>query len=233
MRAVERMRVNRMRGGVLASMVAVALCAGALSVTVSGGALAADGQSGNQSGNQFGNQSGKGPSNTWDWGGEKEVAGSGKTEVSIDKQLKPGQIIVSFQDRRLYLVTGVGQALSYPIAIPRQQDDWQGAMIVSDKKVNPSWTPTPHMIKENPKLPSWVPGGHPYNPLGVRALYLGSSAYRIHGTDAPWTIGEPVSKGCIRMYNKDVIDLYDRVPVGTKVTVNWQSYASKVAQAKN
>jgi lipoprotein-anchoring transpeptidase ErfK/SrfK len=174
-----------------------------------------------------------GQSNTWDWGGEKQVAGSGKVAVSIDKQLKPGQIIVSFQDRRLYYVTRAGEALSYPIAIPRQQDDWQGTMIVSDKKVNPSWTPTPSMIKENPRLPAWVPGGHPYNPLGVRALYLGSSAYRIHGTDAPWTIGEPVSKGCIRMYNKDVVDLYDRVPVGTKVIVNWTSYASKIAQAPN
>ena len=178
-------------------------------------------------------QESTGASNTWDWGGEKEVAGSGKTVVPIDKQLKPGEIIVSFQDRRLYFITRAGEALSYPIAIPRQQDDWQGAMIVSEKKVNPSWTPTPSMIKENPRLPAWVPGGHPYNPLGVRALYLGSTAYRIHGTDAPWTIGEPVSKGCIRMYNKDVIDLYDRVPVGTKVTVSWVSYGSKVAQVRN
>jgi lipoprotein-anchoring transpeptidase ErfK/SrfK len=173
------------------------------------------------------------PSHTWDWGGEKEVASSGKSVVAIDKQLATGSIIVSFQDRRLYLVTKSGEAMSYPIAIPRQQDDWQGALVVTEKKVNPSWTPTPAMIKENPKLPSWVPGGHPYNPLGVRALYLGSTAYRIHGTDAPWTIGEPVSKGCIRMYNNDVVDLYDRVPVGTKVTVTWTSYSSKVAQAKN
>ena len=206
----------------------VAVASGMLGVAVSDGALAAGEQSNTQSGTQSTNQS-----NTWDWGGEKEVAGSGKAVVAIDKQLKPGSIIVSFQDRRLYFVTKVGEALSYPIAIPRQQDDWQGTMIVSEKKVNPSWTPTPSMIKENPKLPAWVPGGHPYNPLGVRALYLGSSAYRIHGTDAPWTIGEPVSKGCIRLYNKDVIDLYDRVPVGTKVTVGWTSYASKVARAQN
>ena len=74
------------------------------------------------------------------------------------------------------------------------------------------------MIAENPRLPRWVPGGHPMNPLGVRALYLGSSAYRIHGTDAPWTIGTAVSKGCIRMYNQDVLDLYPRVSVGAKVT---------------
>ena len=75
------------------------------------------------------------------------------------------------------------------------------------------------MIAENPRLPRWVPGGHPMNPLGVRALYLGSSTYRIHGTDAPWTIGTAVSKGCIRMYNQDVLDLYPRAHVGAKVTV--------------
>ena len=80
------------------------------------------------------------------------------------------------------------------------------------------------MLRENPKLPSWVPGGHPMNPLGVRALYLGSSTYRIHGTDAPWTIGTAASKGCIRMFNRDVLDLYPRVPVGTKVTVTWQRF---------
>ena len=80
------------------------------------------------------------------------------------------------------------------------------------------------MLAENPRLPRWVPGGHPMNPMGVRALYLGASAYRIHGTDAPWTIGTAASKGCIRMYSEDVVDLYPRVPVGTKVTVTWKKY---------
>lgn len=163
----------------------------------------------------------------WDWGGqesERKVNGSGAKEVPIDKSAKPGEVIVSFSDRMLYFVLKPGVAMSYPIAIPREQDDWRGVMQVSQKKVNPPWTPTPTMIKENPKLPSWVPGGHPMNPMGVRALYLGSSAYRIHGTDAPWTIGQPVSKGCIRLYNKDVIDLYDRVKLGTRVTVTWDSY---------
>ena len=119
---------------------------------------------------------------------------------------------MSFGDRRLYLVTKPGQAISYPIAVPREQSRWQGVLPVTDKRENPAWTPTPDMIKENPRLPSWVPGGHPMNPLGVRALYLGSSTYRIHGTDAPWTIGQAVSKGCIRMFNEDVLDLYPRVP---------------------
>jgi lipoprotein-anchoring transpeptidase ErfK/SrfK len=81
------------------------------------------------------------------------------------------------------------------------------------------------MRRENPKLPAHVPGGHPLNPLGVRALYLGSSLYRIHGTDAPWTIGSAVSKGCIRMYNEDVVDLYRRTRVGTKVTVTWKRFS--------
>lgn len=169
-------------------------------------------------------------SSNWDWGGQKKVASSGKTIVNVDKHLKTHEIYVSFSDRRVYYVTKPGEAVAYPIAIPRKQDDWQGVMRVSDKRVNPSWTPTPTMLRENPRLPSYVPGGHRYNPLGVRALYLGTTAYRIHGTDAPWTIGEPVSKGCIRLYNKDIIDLYDRVKVGTKVTVTWDSFAGPVAR---
>ena len=163
---------------------------------------------------------------SWDWGGGSTVGGGGATTVRFPTQYGRGQLIVSFGDRRLYHVTAPGQAISYPIAIPRAQSRWQGTMTVSDKRVNPSWTPTPTMIRENPRLPTWVPGGHPLNPLGVRALYLGSSAYRIHGTDAPWTIGQPVSKGCIRMYNKDVIELYNRVPVGTRVTITYQRFTA-------
>ena len=161
----------------------------------------------------------------WDWGGDNNIiAGTGRQVVKFSTNYQPGQLIVSFGDRLLYHVTRPGEAVSYPIAIPREQSRWQGVMTVTQKRINPSWTPTPEMRAENPRLPSWVPGGHPMNPLGVRGLYLGSSTYRIHGTDAPWTIGQPVSKGCIRMYNQDVIDLDDRVPVGTKVTVTWNSF---------
>lgn len=160
----------------------------------------------------------------WDWGGKEESNGSGREIVRFNPKYTPGQIIVSFGDRRLYLITRAGEAISYPVAIPREQDRWQGVTKVSDKKVNPAWRPTPDMLRENPRLPSWVPGGHPMNPLGVRALYLGSSTYRIHGTDAPWTIGTAASKGCIRMFNRDVLDLYPRVPIGTKVTVTWQRF---------
>ena len=158
------------------------------------------------------------------WGGEPEYGGGKRQIVSFNTQYKSGQIIVSFGDRRLYHITKDGQAMSYPIAIPREQSRWQGTTTVSMKRENPDWRPTPEMLRENPKLPSWVPGGHPMNPLGVRALYLGSSTYRIHGTDAPWTIGQNVSKGCIRMFNEDVIDLYPKVPTGTKVVVTWERF---------
>jgi len=162
----------------------------------------------------------------WDWGGGHERGGSGRQIVRFTPQFAPGEIIVSFGDRRLYFVTKPGEAISYPIAIPREEDRWQGVTAISDKKVNPSWRPTADMLAENPRLPSWVPGGHPMNPLGVRALYLGSSTYRIHGTDAPWTIGTAVSKGCIRLYNQDVLDLYPRAQIGAKVTVTWQRFLS-------
>jgi lipoprotein-anchoring transpeptidase ErfK/SrfK len=151
-------------------------------------------------------------------GGSREV-------IPFSPSVAPRQIIVSFSDRKLYWVHRRGEAISYPIAVPREKSRWQGVTSVSDKRVNPSWTPTPEMRRENPALPAYMPGGHPRNPLGVRALYLGSSLYRIHGTDAPWTIGEAVSKGCIRMYNEDVLDLYPRVPIGTRVTVTYRSYS--------
>jgi lipoprotein-anchoring transpeptidase ErfK/SrfK len=162
----------------------------------------------------------------WDWGGGDAVGASGSEIVRFSERFAPGQIVVSFGDRRLYFVTRPGEAISYPIAIPRDEDRWEGVTSVTNKRVNPSWTPTATMTAENPRLPRWVPGGHPMNPLGVRALYLGESAYRIHGTDAPWTIGTAVSKGCIRMYNQDVLDLYPRVSLGAQVAVTWERFQS-------
>jgi lipoprotein-anchoring transpeptidase ErfK/SrfK len=160
------------------------------------------------------------------WGGSPEYGG-GRSIVTFDPQYKPGQIIVSFSDRRLYWITKTGEAMTYPVAIPTGEARWQGVTSVTNKRVNPPWTPTPEMVSKNPRLPRWVPGGHPMNPLGIRAMYLGTSAYRIHGTDAPWTIGQAVSHGCIRMTNEDVLDLYPRVPVGTRVTVTWQQFSTK------
>lgn len=194
-----------------------AVAAGALVLAAGLAADAANAQSG-------------GGSVQYDWGGDKEWGG-GRQTVSFSPSFKPGQIVVSFGDRRLYHVVKPGQAVSYPIAVPREQSRWQGATAVSQKRENPSWTPTPEMLRENPRLPAWVPGGHPMNPLGVRALYLGSSTYRIHGTDAPWTIGQAVSKGCIRMFNDDVMDLYPKVNVGASVLVTWQRFQAGPAPA--
>jgi lipoprotein-anchoring transpeptidase ErfK/SrfK len=105
----------------------------------------------------------------------------------------------------------------------------RGVLRISQKRVNPGWTPTPRMRRENPKLPAHVPGGHRMNPLGSRAMYLGSTLYRIHGTDAPWTIGRNVSSGCIRMHNAHAEDLYRRVRVGTRVTATWKRYQTSPA----
>jgi len=163
----------------------------------------------------------------FDWGDNDKTVDSGKAHIKFTGPARAGDIIVSFGDRKLYFITGPGEADTYPIAIPRDQSRWEGVTTVSQKRENPSWTPTAHMMAENPKLPRWVPGGHPMNPLGIRAMYLGSSDYRIHGTDAPWTIGTAASKGCVRMFNKDVVDLYPRVKIGSKVTVTWQKFDSK------
>ncbi len=140
-----------------------------------------------------------------------------------------GQIIVSFTDRKLYYVSRPGEAIAYPIATPRPGDAWQGVLPVTRKAVAPAWRPTAEMRRENPRLPAVVPGGHPHNPLGTHALYLGSTLYRIHGTDAPWTIGQPVSRGCIRMHNAHAADLFQRVGVGTRVTVTYRRFASRNA----
>ncbi len=144
---------------------------------------------------------------------------SGRQVVPFTTRYGVRVIVVSLGDRRLYYVHRKGQAISYPIGVPTGRAMWTGVQRVSQKRVNPPWTPTAQMRRENPKLPAHVRGGDPRNPLGVRALYLGSTLYRIHGTDAPWTVGRNVSRGCIRLYNNDIIDLYNRTRVGTKVIV--------------
>jgi lipoprotein-anchoring transpeptidase ErfK/SrfK len=158
--------------------------------------------------------------------GSRSFSGSGSTTIHFPTSYAPGQIVISFGDRRLYYIVSKGRAISYPIAIPKDEARWSGILTVSAKKVNPEWTPTADMRRENPKLPAYVPGGHPRNPLGVRALYLGNTLYRIHGTDAPWLIGQEVSHGCVRMLNDDVVDLYNRAHIGTRVTVTWSRFAT-------
>jgi lipoprotein-anchoring transpeptidase ErfK/SrfK len=138
--------------------------------------------------------------------------------VNYDGPEKPGTIIVDTRERLLYLVQEGGTAIRYGIGVGRPGFTWSGVKYVSSKREWPDWRPPPEMLKRRPDLPRYMPGG-PDNPLGARALYLGSSLYRIHGSNEPWTIGTQVSSGCIRMRNEDVIDLYDRVPVGAKVVV--------------
>jgi lipoprotein-anchoring transpeptidase ErfK/SrfK len=130
----------------------------------------------------------------------------------------PGTIIVHTSERFLYLVQGNGRAMRYGVRVGREGFQWQGLLKITRKAEWPDWTPPPEMIKRQPYLPRFMAGG-PGNPLGARAMYLGTTVYRIHGTNQPDTIGKAVSSGCFGMVNADIIDLYDRVPVGTKVVV--------------
>jgi lipoprotein-anchoring transpeptidase ErfK/SrfK len=141
-----------------------------------------------------------------------------RTTVSYAGSHAAGTIVISTSERRLYLVTGNGQAIRYGIGVGRIGFTWAGVTAVSAKREWPDWTPPPQMLKRRPDLPRYMPGG-PENPLGARAMYLGSSLYRIHGSNEPETIGQAVSSGCFRLTNDDVVDLYNRVRVGAKVIV--------------
>lgn len=138
--------------------------------------------------------------------------------VAWGRQYPPGTIVISTSQRRLFYVLGNGQAIRYGVGVGRQGFSWSGTKIVTRKREWPDWRPPAQMLKRRPDLPRYMPGGID-NPLGARALYLGSSLYRIHGSNEPNTIGAAVSSGCIRMTNRDVVDLYDRVRTGTKVVV--------------
>src|SRR3954471_928485 len=130
----------------------------------------------------------------------------------------PGSIVIHTSERFLYLVQGNNRAIRYGIGVGRDGFQWSGLLKISRKAEWPDWTPPPEMIERQPYLPRFMAGG-PGNPLGARALYLGGTVYRLHGTNQPQTIGSAVSSGCFRLVNMDIIDLYDRVPVGTKVVV--------------
>ena len=131
---------------------------------------------------------------------------------------RPGTIVINTGEKFLYLVLPGGKAMRYGIGVARNGFEWSGTHNVSAKRVWPDWTPPAEMRQRQPGLPAHMAGG-PNNPLGARALYIGSTLYRIHGTNQPWTIGTNVSSGCIRLTNQDVTDLFSRVPVGTKVIV--------------
>ena len=150
----------------------------------------------------------------------------GREIVEFDSREKPGTIIISTKERALYQVLPDGQAMRYLVAVGKEGFSWSGTARIGMKREKPKWTPPPEMIARTPKYAKWkngMPGGIPENPLGVAALYLfnqkGDTGFRIHGTNAPSSIGTAASSGCIRMLNQEVAELYEKTPVGTKVIV--------------
>ena len=141
-----------------------------------------------------------------------------KTVVPYDTREAPGTIVIDTGNTYLYYVLGQGRAIRYGVGVGRDGFTWSGVHTVSRKAEWPDWIPPAEMIARQPYLPRWI-GGGPGNPLGARAMYLGSSVYRIHGTNDPTTIGKFVSSGCIRLTNEDVTDLFSKVNIGTKVVV--------------
>jgi lipoprotein-anchoring transpeptidase ErfK/SrfK len=138
--------------------------------------------------------------------------------VSYSGGQRPGTIVIDTNERRLYFVLPEGKAIRYGVGVGRPGFEWGGTQTITRKAEWPTWTPPAQMLKRRPDLPRFMPGG-PENPMGARAMYLGSTLYRIHGSNEPETIGQAVSSGCIRMLNEDVIDLYERAKVGTRVVV--------------
>src|SRR4029079_1942493 len=143
----------------------------------------------------------------------------GRTTVRYDSRYAPGTIVINTSELRLYLIQGGGSALRYGIGVGRIGFQWKGTHKITAKKENPSWTPPPEMIARQKDVPRHMKGGAPDNPLGTRAMYLGSTLYRIHGSPDADSVGEAESSGCFRMRNTDVADLYNRVRVGTTVVV--------------
>ena len=142
-----------------------------------------------------------------------------RQEVDYQTKFKPGTIVVETAERRLYFVLPDGKAEKYGIGVGRDGFRWAGQHVITRKAEWPGWTPPAQMRQRVPDLPAYMPGG-PDNPLGARALYIGATLYRLHGTSEPWTIGQAVSSGCIRLVNDDIIDLYNRVSVGSMVVVH-------------
>ena len=157
---------------------------------------------------------------------QKKINYKGREIVDFRQREKPGTIIVKTRERALYQVLPNGQAKRYLVAVGKEGFAWSGVARIGMKRKNPTWTPPAEMIKRTPKYAKWkngMPGGIPENPLGARALYLfdggGDTMYRIHGTNSPSSIGTAASSGCIRMLNREVVELFNNTPVGTKVIV--------------
>jgi lipoprotein-anchoring transpeptidase ErfK/SrfK len=150
--------------------------------------------------------------------GRIQAAAIPREEVEYKGKFAPGTIVVDSNEKRLYFVLPNNRAIRYGVGVGRPGFSWAGTKAVTRKAEWPSWTPPAQMLRRRPDLPRFMKGGED-NPLGARALYLGSSLYRIHGSNEPETIGQAVSSGCIRMLNADVIDLYERAKIGTRVVV--------------
>jgi lipoprotein-anchoring transpeptidase ErfK/SrfK len=130
-----------------------------------------------------------------------------------------GTIVIRTSQRRLYLVTAPGQAISYPVGVGRAGKQWTGESFIMSKRIKPAWQPPEEIRRDRPSLPAVIPAGAPNNPMGAAALVLARDQYAIHGTNAPSSIGGFVSYGCIRMHNRDILDLYERVSIKTRVVV--------------
>lgn len=139
--------------------------------------------------------------------------------VAFDQAVTPGTVVVRTSERRLYLVNGDGTAIRYPVAVGKPGKQWTGATRIDGKYVEPAWSPPREVKRDNPRLPDVIAGGSPHNPMGAAAMTLSGGEYAIHGTNRPSSVGTYASYGCIRMYNQDVVDLYERVSVGTQVYV--------------
>lgn len=150
------------------------------------------------------------------------VLGAGQAGARVAEPLPalyPGTILVSTGRRRLYFALPNGQALSYPVAVGKPGKQWFGQRMIDGKHVRPAWSPPDDVKRDNPHLPAVIPGGAPNNPMGERALTIAPGQYAIHGTNRPESIGAWASYGCIRMHNRDIIDLFDRVTVGAPIIV--------------
>lgn len=140
-------------------------------------------------------------------------------EVVTFSDAAPGAIVIRTNERRLYYVIGNGRAIRYPVGVGKVGKQWNGASRIDGKYLRPAWSPPPEVKRDKPSIPNLIEGGSPRNPMGAAALTLTGGEYAIHGTNVPGSVGRFVSYGCIRMYNEDVLDLYQRVRVGTPVIV--------------
>ena len=151
-----------------------------------------------------------------------ETSGTAHKVVEFSEPMDPGSILIRTSERKLYFVLPDGKAIMYPVGVGREGFSWSGRNMITRKTTWPDWRPPQVMIEREAKnghvIPAFMPGG-PENPLGARAMYIGSTEYRIHGTTAPWSIGKAMSSGCIRMMNDEVIDLFNRVEIGADVIV--------------